>query len=418
MQRTDKHAPGAIRPPVRLSACLIVRDEEERLPAALASVAFCDEVVVVDSGSTDRTVAIAADAGATVVENPWPGFGAQRNVAIDHATGEWILEVDADETITPSLAREIRSFLENPGLRDAHPLVAMPMRHRFLGGWLEQSAKYPGYRYRLFEKSVYRHDESRAVHEGLVASTTVWAMRGDMTHELASSWTEARSDMLSYARLEASRFSLQPTTAAVIRGAVLRPLAKTAYRLGADGAWRDGWRGVVKVCLDAATDAAVWILAARHGSKDAPAGGGHYSVQPAGRGPVRLVGVAKSDERTVALAAWLLQAAGAGADVALLTARPDALALDPDHEGALVFGGRLRVEPLRSTSLFGLARALDRESQVRRIDAVVCDEPSLRSRIGLLLRTTLPGPRRLRTDASAFTSAVELHAQTRELVSA
>ena len=64
--------------PETISACLIVKDEEQRLPAALASVAFCDEIVVVDSGSVDRTREIAREAGATVIENPWPGYSAQR----------------------------------------------------------------------------------------------------------------------------------------------------------------------------------------------------------------------------------------------------------------------------------------------------------------------------------------------------
>jgi hypothetical protein len=79
-----------------IAACLVVRDEQERLPAALESVAFCDELIVVDSGSQDRTVEIATKAGARGVEHPSEGFGAQRNIAIDHATADWILEIDAD----------------------------------------------------------------------------------------------------------------------------------------------------------------------------------------------------------------------------------------------------------------------------------------------------------------------------------
>src|SRR5829696_5140177 len=97
--------------PQSITACLIVLNEEARLPAALDSVAWCEEIVVVDSLSTDRTVEIARAHGATVVENAWPGFGAQRNVAIDHATSEWILEVDADERISTDLRDEIRAFL-------------------------------------------------------------------------------------------------------------------------------------------------------------------------------------------------------------------------------------------------------------------------------------------------------------------
>src|SRR5947209_3726192 len=93
-----------------LSACLIVQDEQDRLPDALASVAFCDEVIVVDGGSGDGTVQIARAGGARVIENPWPGFAAQRNVALDAARGEWILEIDADERVSPPLRRSIEAL--------------------------------------------------------------------------------------------------------------------------------------------------------------------------------------------------------------------------------------------------------------------------------------------------------------------
>ena len=102
------------RPRQTISACLIVLNEEQLLPEALASVDFCDEIVVVDSGSTDATVEIARKASATVIENLWRGFGAQRNLAIDKARGDWILELDADERVTPELKRSLEDFLASP----------------------------------------------------------------------------------------------------------------------------------------------------------------------------------------------------------------------------------------------------------------------------------------------------------------
>ena len=103
----DHSGEAPARARASITACIIARDEAERLPACLASVAFCDEVVVVDSGSVDRTVQIARDAGAHVVEQPWLGFAAQRNVALDHAHGDWVIEVDADERVSPELRAEI-----------------------------------------------------------------------------------------------------------------------------------------------------------------------------------------------------------------------------------------------------------------------------------------------------------------------
>jgi glycosyltransferase involved in cell wall biosynthesis len=125
----------------RISACLIVQDEQERIAAALESVAFCDETFVVDGGSSDATVEIARAAGARVIENPWPGFAAQRNVALDAARSEWVLEIDADERVSPELWASIQSLLSQPPAGAAMAVCAL--RNRFLGGLLGPSAKYP-----------------------------------------------------------------------------------------------------------------------------------------------------------------------------------------------------------------------------------------------------------------------------------
>ncbi len=187
-------------PRARISACLIVQDEQERLPAALASVAFCDEVIVVDGGSTDDTVAMARQAGAQVIERPWRGFAIQRNVAIDAAGGDWILEVDADERVSPALRTSIEALLQQPP--KGVGIAVCALRNRFLGGLLGPSAKYPAYRSRLFRRGTYRHDESLAVHEGLELRELPAILDGDLEHELAATLREALRDTWSYASLE------------------------------------------------------------------------------------------------------------------------------------------------------------------------------------------------------------------------
>ncbi|MHB1539271.1 MAG: glycosyltransferase family 2 protein, partial [Solirubrobacteraceae bacterium] len=242
----------------RVTACLIVQDERERLPAALASVAFCDEVIVVDGGSTDGTQELARAAGATVIENDWPGFAAQRNIALDAASGDWVLEIDADERVSPQLRASIESLLA--ACEEGANVAVCALRNRFLGGWLGASAKYPAYRTRLFRTSVYRHDPARLVHEGVEPRERPVVLEGDLEHELAATPAEALADAWRYARLEAGRLQAPARVPAYLVGLLLRPLAKLAYRTLLENGWRDGWRGLAKISLDAGSDAVVWAL--------------------------------------------------------------------------------------------------------------------------------------------------------------
>lgn len=346
---------GAILPPLAesVTACVIARDEERRLPACLESLAFCDEVVVVDGGSSDRTVEVAHAAGARVIENPWPGFAAQRNVALDHAHGEWVLEVDADERVSPELADEIRALIAAPPAELR--MATIPMRDLFLGRPLGPSVRYPRYRNRLFRRGAFRHDESRAVHEGLWPDGPTPPLEGELVHLLASSWREAMRDVSTYAKLEREqRTRIGPVEA--LAGGLLRPTAKLAYRVLLYGAWRDGWRGLAKVGLECAGDvlAAAYRLRAR-GAEDAEPGFGH---RPPRIGPVRLVGLAVGAAASASLAGWLEDAAAAGADVSLICVE------QPTET-------TVRCRLLSRATPSAAVRAIDAEDQVRPTDALV-----------------------------------------------
>jgi glycosyltransferase involved in cell wall biosynthesis len=367
-----------------VSACIIARDEEQLLPACLASVAFCDEIVVVDSGSRDGTVALSRAAGARVVEQPWLGYSAQRNVGLDHATGDWVLEIDADERVTPELRTEIEAFVADPP--DGVDMGGLPCRELFLGGELGPASKYPYYRHRFFRREAYRHDEARTVHEGLVPNGPVWPFTGDLTHILATGWAEAARDAWAYARLEAGHFTSAVSAGRVATGVVARPLAKFAYRVLVDGGWRDGWRGLTKIALDCASDSVVWLRIAlgRRGSVRGRSGipsREHFGRLGARRrGPVKIVGCAAAGAADEAVA-WLDSARAAGADVVLAT---DA---SGTGNGAVRRRGVDRAGPLE------LIRALSAEDQLRTIDALVAFGPRARALVRLVppaLRGVVP----------------------------
>jgi glycosyltransferase involved in cell wall biosynthesis len=349
--------------PETITACLITKDEEERLPAALASVAFCDQIVVVDSGSTDRTREIAREAGALVIENPWPGYAAQRNVALGHATSDWVLEIDADESLTPELQEEIKGFLGDPP--PGYDICVLPQFHRFLGAELRSSVKYPGYRSRMFRRGAYRHDESVSVHEGIWPAGPTWPFEHDMSHELAGSWREALRDMANYTRLEASHHPPPDSARALAIGVTLRPAGKFWYRVIVDGGWRDGWRGVTRIALECVSDVWIWIRRARGGGRATETPGGpaaHFGAMRApGLGNPLVTGVASGANAAERAARRLEEIRSEGIDVALVS--------DASPPGA-----SFRVRRLPHFGVLELARGLDAESQVRgRCDAMLVE---------------------------------------------
>lgn len=147
-----------------LSIIIITKNEAASILGCLESVAFADEFIVVDSGSTDNTVALARDFGARVVVTPdWPGFGPQKNRALDLATGDWVLSLDADERVTPALASEIQAVLAAPAAQ-AYEIARLS---DFCGRFIRHSGWWPDYVLRLFKRDVARFTDA-AVHERVV----------------------------------------------------------------------------------------------------------------------------------------------------------------------------------------------------------------------------------------------------------
>ncbi|HLF13661.1 MAG TPA: glycosyltransferase family 2 protein, partial [Bacteroidota bacterium] len=149
--------------PRTLTAIVITLNEERNIGACLDSLRWADEVIVVDSCSTDRTAEIARERGATVITESWCGYGRARNRAAAVASGEWIVVVDADERVPEPLASEIRSVVSGEG-RPAAGVYEVARRAYFLGRWIRHCGWYPGYVPRLFRNGEARYDEAR-VHE-------------------------------------------------------------------------------------------------------------------------------------------------------------------------------------------------------------------------------------------------------------
>ncbi len=172
---------------MRLSAILIVRNEERDLPGCLESLrGVADEIVVVDSGSTDRTVEIARGFGARVIHRDFAGFGPQKQFALEQATGEWVINIDADERVSPALAQDIRAALS------AGPAVngyEIRFHNLFLGRRLRFGGHWSEWHLRLFRRDK-AHYEGRDIHEGISVAPPRGRLRGPILHESYTNFAE------------------------------------------------------------------------------------------------------------------------------------------------------------------------------------------------------------------------------------
>jgi glycosyltransferase involved in cell wall biosynthesis len=166
------------------SVAIVTFNEEENLARTLASVAWAEQIIVVDSGSTDRTIEIARSFGATIIERPWPGFAAQKNFAISQCTGEWILTLDADEELSPELQQQIRLTISANPPSDAFYLKR---RNLFLGRWIKHGGFYPDAKLRLFRRSTANlaptpQFQERPVHETIPFAGASGTLNFDIIH--------------------------------------------------------------------------------------------------------------------------------------------------------------------------------------------------------------------------------------------
>jgi glycosyltransferase involved in cell wall biosynthesis len=226
-----------------LSVAIITRNAASQLGACLASAAFAQEVVVVDSGSTDGTVELAARHGARVIRKEWLGFGPQKQFAVEAASHDWVLCLDADEAVSPELRAAIIAELKAPrGL-----VYAMPRRNRFLGRWLRHGEGYPDWSVRLFHRGHARWGKE-TVHEKVSTQQPVLRLQGDLLHDSAESLEKYLDKQNRYTSLQAESMRAAGRRASVLQLAlspVLRFVKFYILRLG----FLDGVPGLVHVAI-------------------------------------------------------------------------------------------------------------------------------------------------------------------------
>lgn len=186
---------------LRLSACLITLNEERNLPRALASLeGVADEILVVDSGSTDRTREVAGWHGARVIREVWRGYPEQRNFAAAQASYDWILGLDADEELSCALRESLLAWKES---RPSHRVYEFARKTWYLGAWIKHSGWYPDHLKRLYHRDHARF--AGRVHESLQYAGPVGRLPGEIFHYTVRSFDEHAANVEKYTTLAAEQ---------------------------------------------------------------------------------------------------------------------------------------------------------------------------------------------------------------------
>ena len=209
----------------KVSVTIITLNEEEHILNAIQSVGWADEVIVVDSGSTDKTVEIAQSIGAKVIYNAWKGYGQQKNFAQNSATYDWILNIDADEIVSHELAQEITQTLTQVerGALDAQGFY-FPRKTFYLGRWIRHGGWYPNHLVRLTHRKFSSWTEPH-VHEELQVQGKVVGLLEPLHHYAFSSIQEQILTNLRFSRLGSQDLKKMGQKASVAR-LILKPIGK------------------------------------------------------------------------------------------------------------------------------------------------------------------------------------------------
>jgi glycosyltransferase involved in cell wall biosynthesis len=224
-----------------LSIVIITLNEEANLARTLDSVAWADEIVILDSGSTDRTREIAESFHAKFFCEPWKGFAAQKNSALQKATGDWILSLDADEEVELALAQEIRETLaKNP----SESGFWITRKNFFLGRWIRHGGFYPDPKLRLFRRGGGAF-EVRLVHEDVRVQGSTRKLRNNLLHHAYPTLASYLEHMNRYSSLGAEMAAAKNAVGFSFIDIVVRPQLTFFYNYFLRGGFLDGREGLL-----------------------------------------------------------------------------------------------------------------------------------------------------------------------------
>jgi glycosyltransferase involved in cell wall biosynthesis len=192
----------------KVSATIIVLNEEKNIRDCLESVGWADEIIVSDTGSTDKTVELCQSFGARVYQDRWRGYGAQKNLCAERARNDWILNIDADERVTPGLKAEISTVLENgAGARQRTDGYYIPRKNFFGAKWIRHCGWWPDYNLRLYRRSSGRFAE-KLVHEAVEVDGTKGYLKNPLVHRTYEDVPDYLERMERYSTLAAEQMLL------------------------------------------------------------------------------------------------------------------------------------------------------------------------------------------------------------------
>ena len=228
-----------------LSVAMVAMDEEANIGRTLTSVRWADEIVVVDSGSKDRTCEIAREYGARVIVEPWRGYVAQKQYAVDLCTKEWVLLLDADEQVSPGLAQEIQAAIADPNAAKGYRI---PRQNVFLGRWIRHGGFYPDPKLRLFRRGqgfVTGHDPHDRCELKAGVPAVIRQLHNAMVHSTYPTLTYYIGHMNRYSSLGAELAVAKGRRGFSPAHIVLRPLATFFYNYVVRLGFLDGREGLL-----------------------------------------------------------------------------------------------------------------------------------------------------------------------------